>query len=185
MSDEVIVQDLTFSKTSEGLKEDIFGIKTIIESLEQEAKKLENRRKQLAAEIRHNDNILNVIYEDISRDNKAFLAKLQSAKNPATPLQVSRNEGFMKRNFLKIKEGLEEKSVNLDLEVKKSTKEPTEHREGTTIKTVTDSRGEMTQRLDAENFYFFVKLNRGVVHGLPSDFRAIAALCNQQDPQTK
>lgn len=170
MSDE---PELTVSKTSDSLREDIIGVKAIIESLEQEANKLENRRKQLAAEMRHNDNLLNVIYEDLSKDNKAFLVKLQSARNPAQPLQVSRTEPFVKRNYIKIREVLEEKSVNMDNEVRKSAKEFTEQREATTIKTATDAKAESLQRLDSENYFFYAKLGKGPVEGLPADFRAI------------
>lgn len=175
MSEEPHLSEPVAPKTPESLKDDILGIKAIIESLEQEANKLENRRKQLASEIRHNDNILNVIYEDISRDNKAFLTLLQSAKSPLQPVTVSRNEAFVKRNFVKIKEGLEEKSINLDLGMPKSTRENTDHRSAATGKSGNDPKGDAVQRLDAENFYMYLKLTRGAAKGLSADLRALSA----------
>lgn len=174
MADELTAQDYVQAKTPESLKDDIMGIKAIIESLEQEANKMENRRKQLAAEIRHNDNILNVIYEDISKDNKAFLTLLQSAKNPAQPVSVSRNEAFVKRNFVKIKEGLEEKSINLDMGTMKSMKDNGDQRDGMTARTATDSKADGLQKMDAENFYIFLKLTKGVAKGMSSDLRALS-----------
>ena len=185
MSGSNLPSELTINKSPDSLRDDIIGIRSIIESLEQEANKLENRRKQLATEIRHNDNILSVIYEDISNDNKEFLATLKKANNPSAPLIVSRNQAFVKRNFVKIKEGLEEKSINHDLGVLSRAQPVTEAKDGTTIRSVNETKSDRLQKIDSENFYMLLKLTRGEAYGLSSDIRAISVALRSESPPQK
>lgn len=170
------------SKIPENLREDIMGIKAIIDSLNEEANKLENRRKVLQTEYRNNENLLNVVFEEIARDHKTFLSKLQDSQGKGNPVPISRGEVFIKRNFRKIKEALDEKSVNLDLEMKKSFTDATpDNFEGTTLKSTNyDKHSDQILRFDSENFYIQKKLGKVHPIDLPSELRALARVAGKE-----
>ena len=145
----------------ETLKENVVGLKAIVDSLTEEVIKLEDKKKQMLSEITYNDNLLNEIFEGIGIDNRTFLDKIKASTDPAKPVLLSRNEVFIKRNFRRIKEALEEKSVKLDLEIKRSSKDPSEQPKesvGTSVNTANTS--DQVQKMDAENFYITTKLAR-------------------------
>ena len=165
-------------KPPEKIKEDIIGIKTIIESLAEEVAKLEMKKKQHITEIKNNENLLNNILEDLSRDNKAFLAKLQTAVDKKTVLTLTASEPFVKRNFRKIKEMLEEKSLALDGEPRGGDRKRSENRSRNNSKDSLEERadpGERGRELEQENAFILRKLGSAEGRHVQGFLRALTA----------
>ena len=166
-------------KNSQGnidnLKESIIGMKTMIDSLTEEVVKLEEKKKQMMSEITYNDNLLNEIFESIAQDNREFLDKIKSSNDPSKPVILNRNEVFLKRNFRRIKENLEEKSVNLDLDPRRNTQDVSELSRDKSSKQGAnkDSASDHLKSLDAENRYIITKLSNLNLNGLTADVKAL------------
>jgi hypothetical protein len=160
-------------KPPEKIKEDIVGIKTIIESLAEEVAKLEIKKKQYVNDIKNNENLLNNILEDLNKDNKNFLAKLQTVADKKTTLTLSANEPFVKRNFTRIKEMLEEKSINLEGDTKRNSTKKSRQNSHSSF----DDRGEhadRTKELEAENQFIFQKIAKDESRHVPAFLRNLA-----------
>lgn len=166
------------SKPPEKIKEDIIGLKTIIESLAEEVSKLETKKKQHITEIKNNENLLNNILEDLSKDNKNFLSKLQTAVDKKSILTLTAFEPFVKRNFRKIKEMLEEKSINLEADTKKSADRKSSNvRSRNNSRASFDEKADQTDRgkeLELENQFIFKKITKEGSRQAPAFIRNLA-----------